>query len=87
MKGNWKIRVMNVKDIPITYEGKALHNIKNCLPAVLATYLFRDITIEDIRSGIKYFYSLLNSNTGTVEFFPFQKFHHTGRFCAQSAWI
>ncbi|MEP6628805.1 MAG: cyanophycin synthetase, partial [Ginsengibacter sp.] len=25
LKGNWKIRVMNVKDIPITFEGKAVH--------------------------------------------------------------
>src|SRR5690606_14387303 len=45
MKGTWKIRVMPVKEIPVTYEGKAIHNIMNCLPAVLATYLFRDITI------------------------------------------
>ena len=52
MKGTWKIRVLDVKDIPLTYEGKAIHNINNCLPAVLATYLFRDITIEDIRTGL-----------------------------------
>ena len=39
MKGNWKIRVLQVKDIPLTFEGKAIHNINNCLPAVLATYL------------------------------------------------
>ena len=45
LKGTWKIRVLPVKDIPLTYEGKAVHNIANCLPAVLATYLFRDITI------------------------------------------
>ena len=54
MKGNWKIRVLQVKDIPLTFEGKAIHNIQNCLPAVLATYLFRDITIEDIRTGCKH---------------------------------
>src|SRR5262245_35037110 len=38
MKGNWKIRVMQVRNIPLTFEGKAAHNISNCLPAVLATY-------------------------------------------------
>jgi len=27
MKGNWKIRVLHVKDIPLTYDGKAMHNI------------------------------------------------------------
>ena len=52
MKGTWKMRVMAVKDIPLTYEGKAVHNIANCLPAVMATYLYRDITIEDIRSAL-----------------------------------
>ncbi|TXT28955.1 MAG: cyanophycin synthetase [Chitinophagaceae bacterium] len=39
LKGSWKIRVMHVKDIPITFEGKAIHNIANCLPSVMATYL------------------------------------------------
>ncbi len=28
MKGTWKIRVLHVKDIPLTYEGKAIHNIQ-----------------------------------------------------------
>ncbi|HUM66088.1 MAG TPA: Mur ligase family protein, partial [Chitinophagaceae bacterium] len=52
MKGAWKIRVAAVKDIPLTFEGKAVHNIANTLPAVLATYMYRDITIEDIRQGL-----------------------------------
>src|SRR5690606_36076692 len=47
LKGTWKIRVIHVKDVPITFEGKALHNIANCLPAVMASYLYRDISIED----------------------------------------
>jgi cyanophycin synthetase len=37
-KGNWKIRVMAVKDIPITFEGRALHNVQNLL-AVCPGYL------------------------------------------------
>ena len=55
LKGTWKIRVMNVKEIPLTFEGKAVHNVNNCLPAVLASYLFRDITIEDIRAALNSF--------------------------------
>ena len=31
MKGTWKVRVLPVKDIPVTYGGKALHNIANCI--------------------------------------------------------
>ena len=73
-KGNWKIRVMLVKDIPITFEGKALHNVQNCLPAVLATYLFRDITIEDIRSALNSFLPSSSQTPGRLNFFHFKDF-------------
>jgi cyanophycin synthetase len=74
MKGTWKIRVMTVKDIPLTYEGKAIHNIQNCLPAVLATYLFRDITIEDIRSALCTFIPSSAQTPGRLNFFHFKNF-------------
>ena len=74
LKGNWKIRVSNVKDIPLTYEGKAVHNINNCLPAVLATYLFRDITIEDIRSALTSFVPSSTQTPGRLNFFHFKHF-------------
>ena len=74
MKGNWKIRVLPVKDIPITYEGKAIHNINNCLPAVLSTYLFRDITIEDIRTGLQTFIPSEKLTPGRLNFFHFKHF-------------
>lgn len=74
MKGNWKIRVLNVKNIPLTYEGKAIHNINNCLPAVLASYLFRDITIEDIRTGLQTFIPSESLTPGRLNFFHFKNF-------------
>ena len=74
LKGNWKIRVMNVKDIPITFEGKATHNINNCLPAVLAAYLYRDITIEDIRSALASFMPSSTQTPGRLNFFNFKNF-------------
>ena len=74
MKGNWKIRVLPVKDIPITFEGKALHNIANVLPAVLATYLYRDITIDDIRSALTTFVPGSNTTPGRMNFFHFKTF-------------
>jgi cyanophycin synthetase len=74
MKGNWKIRVLPARDIPLTYEGKAIHNINNCLPAVLATYLFRDITIEDIRSGLQTFIPSESLTPGRLNFFHFKNF-------------
>jgi len=73
-KGNWKIRVMPVKDIPMTFEGRASHNIQNCLPAVLATYLFRDITIEDIRSALSSFLPSSSQMPGRLNFFQFRNF-------------
>lgn len=72
MKGNWKIRVMAVKDIPLTYEGKAVHNIANCLPAVMATYLYRDITIDDIKLGLQTFMPGEALTPGRLNFFHFK---------------
>ncbi|MEO8403301.1 MAG: cyanophycin synthetase [Chitinophagaceae bacterium] len=74
MKGTWKIRVMAVKDIPVTFEGKAIHNVQNCLPSVLATYLFRDITIEDIRSALSSFMPSSTQTPGRLNFFHFKNF-------------
>lgn len=74
MKGTWKIRVMKVKDIPVTFGGKALHNIMNTLPAVLATYLFKDITIEDIRTALSTFVPSPTTTPGRLNIFEFKKF-------------
>ena len=74
LKGTWKIRVMAAKDIPLTYEGKAIHNINNCLPAVMATYLYRDITIEDIRQGLTTFIPSSTQTPGRLNFFHFKHF-------------
>ncbi|CAN5274760.1 cyanophycin synthetase [soil metagenome] len=74
MKGTWKIRVAKVTDIPITYDGKALHNIMNTLPAVLATYLFKDISIEDIRTALCTFVPSPNQTPGRLNLFEFRHF-------------
>ncbi|MCX6318608.1 MAG: cyanophycin synthetase [Bacteroidetes bacterium] len=74
MKGNWKIRVLPARDIPLTYEAKAVHNINNCLPAVLASYLFRDITIDDIRTGLQTFIPSESLTPGRLNFFHFKHF-------------
>lgn len=74
LKGSWKIRVLAAKDIPLTYEAKAVHNINNCLPAVLATYLYRDITIDDIRTGLQTFIPSESLTPGRLNFFHFKQF-------------
>jgi cyanophycin synthetase len=65
---------MAVKDIPLTFEGKAVHNIANCLPAVMATYLYRDITIEDIRAALLSFVPSSLQTPGRLNFFHFKDF-------------
>ena len=74
MKGSWKIRVLDAKKIPLTFEAKAVHNINNCLPAVLATYLYRDISIEDIRTGLQTFIPSESLTPGRLNFFNFKNF-------------
>ncbi|MBA2500038.1 MAG: cyanophycin synthetase [Chitinophagaceae bacterium] len=74
LKGTWKIRVMAAKDIPLTFEGKATHNIQNILPSVMATYLYRDITIADIRQGLLSFIPSTDQTPGRLNFFNFKNF-------------
>ncbi|HML58260.1 MAG TPA: cyanophycin synthetase, partial [Ferruginibacter sp.] len=74
MKGAWKIRVEKVANIPITYGGKATHNIMNTLPAILATYLYRNITVEDIRQSLQTFTPSPNQTPGRLNLFEFKHF-------------
>lgn len=74
LKGTWKIRVMKVSEIPITYEGKALHNIMNTLPAILATYLFKDVTIDDIKTALSSFVPSPSQTPGRLNLFDFKNF-------------
>ncbi len=74
LKGSWKIRVMKATEIPITFEGKALHNIANVLSAVMASYLFRDISIDDIRMALQTFVPGSVTTPGRMNFFHFKNF-------------
>jgi len=80
LKGTWKIRVINVKDVPLTYEGKAVHYCANCLPAVMASYLYRDITIEDIRSALQSFIPSSTQTPGRLNFFHFRNYSFLADF-------
>ncbi|GAA4326022.1 cyanophycin synthetase [Flaviaesturariibacter amylovorans] len=73
MKDSWKVRVLPVKDIPVTYGGKAAHNIANVLPAVMATYLFKAVTIEDIRHALRTFEPSGVLTPGRLNFFHLRK--------------
>ncbi|MBS1730971.1 MAG: cyanophycin synthetase [Bacteroidetes bacterium] len=74
LKGSWKIRVMKVSEIPITFGGKALHNIMNTLPSILATYLFKDVAIDDIKTALATFVPSPTQTPGRLNLFDFKNF-------------
>jgi cyanophycin synthetase len=74
MKGTWKIRVIKVAEVPITFAGKALHNVMNCLPAVLGTYFWRNISIDDIRLALQTFIPSPTQTPGRLNLFQFRNF-------------
>lgn len=74
LKGTWKIRIEKVTEIPLTYEGKAIHNIMNTLPAVLATYLYRNIRIEDLKLALQTFIPSSVQTPGRLNLFQFRHF-------------
>ena len=87
MKSTWKIRVAKVTEIPITYGGKALHNVMNTLPSVLATYLFKDISIEDIRTALRTFVPSPAQTPGRLNIFEFKKFRFIVDFAHNPAGL
>jgi cyanophycin synthetase len=66
IKGQWKIRVDKVINIPITFEGKAAFMIQNVLAATLASYILRNVTIEDIKFGLNSFMPSTSQTPGRL---------------------
>ena len=87
MKGTWKIRVIKVSDVPITYGGKAIHNIMNCLPAVLSAYFWRNIEIEDIRLALQTFIPSIKQTPGRLNMFQFKHFQFLVDFAHNPAGL
>lgn len=87
MKGTWKIRVHKVTEIPITYGGKASHNIMNTLPAILATYLYRNIKVEDIKLALETFIPSPSQTPGRLNLFQFKHFQFLVDFAHNPAGL
>ena len=87
MKGTWKIRVIKVAEVPITYGGKALHNIMNCLPAVLSTYFWRNIEIDDIKLALQTFVPSASQTPGRLNMFQFKHFRFLVDFAHNPAGL
>lgn len=72
-KGNWKIRVEKIINIPLTFRGKAVFMIQNILPAVLTGFI-RNFKIEDIRLALETFIPSPVQTPGRMNMFEFRKF-------------
>ncbi len=72
-KGDWKIRIAKVNNIPITMEGKARFMISNVLAASLATYLY-GFAIEDIANSLRTFIPSAQLTPGRLNIFNFKNF-------------
>jgi cyanophycin synthetase len=92
-KGTWKIRVEKVVNIPLTFGGRAIFNIQNILPAVLAAYL-RDVKIEDMKVALDTFIPGSTQTPGRMNLFKFKNFeilidyaHNTAGFQAIARFL
>jgi len=72
-RGEWKMRVMRVEDIPLTYGGKARFMIQNVLPAILAANI-QGVSIEDMRAGLETFIPSPSQTPGRLNLFEFNNF-------------
>ncbi len=87
MKGTWKIRVSKVSDIPITYGGKALHNVMNTLPAILAAYLYKNIKVPDLKLALETFIPSPTQTPGRLNLFEFKHFKFLADFAHNPAGL
>ncbi|HCQ15751.1 MAG TPA: cyanophycin synthetase, partial [Cryomorphaceae bacterium] len=72
-KAGWKIRIEKVVNIPLTFSGRAIFNIQNVLPAVLAAFL-RSVHLEDIREALSTFIPSPGQTPGRMNLFEFKDF-------------
>lgn len=72
-KGEWKIRIERVKNIPITMEGKAKFMISNVLAASLAAYVY-GFEIPNIALALTTFIPSAQLTPGRLNIFNFKNF-------------
>lgn len=72
-RGIWKMRLMKVVDIPLTYGGKATFMIQNILPAIIAGNI-QGISIEDMKAALETFIPSPSQTPGRLNLFEFNNF-------------
>lgn len=72
-KGDWKIRVQRVSEVPVTFNGTVPFMIENVMAATLATYLYGFKT-EDIKNSLHSFVPSASQTPGRMNIFNFKEF-------------
>ena len=72
-RGEWKMRVAQAVNVPLTKGGKASFMIQNVLAGVLSCYL-HGFSIEDIKVAIETFIPSPSQTPGRLNMFNFNKF-------------
>lgn len=72
-KGDWKIRIEKVMNIPLTMQGRAKFMIQNVLAATLAAYLYGFKT-GDISLSLQTFIPSVAQTPGRMNIFEFKNF-------------
>ncbi len=92
-KGAWKIKVEKAHSIPLTQGGKALFNVMNIMPAVLAAYL-QGFSVEEIRAALQTFIPSSAQTPGRMNLFKFKNFdlladyaHNPAGFLVLKAYV
>jgi cyanophycin synthetase len=73
MKGSWKLRVNKVASIPLTFGGRAVFNIQNTLPCILAGFI-QGFKVEDMRLALETFIPSPAQTPGRMNLFRFREF-------------
>ncbi|MEA5582519.1 cyanophycin synthetase [Nodularia harveyana UHCC-0300] len=74
VKGDWTHRIERAENIPLTMGGRAPFMIANALAAALAAFV-QNVTIEQIRAGLKTFRASVSQTPGRMNLFNLGKYH------------
>ncbi|MDB9445071.1 cyanophycin synthetase [Anabaena sp. CS-542/02] len=74
VKGDWTHRIERAENIPLTMGGRAGFMIANAMAASLAAFV-QDVTIEQIRAGLKSFRASVSQTPGRMNLFNLGKYH------------
>ncbi len=74
VKGDWTHRIEKAEQIPLTMGGRAPFMIANALAASLAAFV-QNVTIEQIRAGLKGFRASVSQTPGRMNLFNLGSYH------------